>query len=299
MTIQRATMAVLVAFSCGALAAQETPQTNDDEKAIRGAVASYVAAFNRGDAGAVARHWSQHGEWVSPSGERFKGREAIKSELEAYFDETAGRQRIEVFNPKVRLLAPTVAVEEGLARVTRPGEPPEETSYIAIHVKGNEGWKLESVRETLIASPASNYEYLQELEWMIGAWVDQGEEGVVETTCAWTMNKNFMTRSFAVRIEDRVEMQGTQVIGWDAARQQIRSWVFDSEGGFAEGVWTRQENRWIVKASHVLQGGEKASSMNIITYVDDDTFTWQSIGREIDGRLMPNVEPVTVVRKRS
>ena len=58
-------------------------------------------------------------------------------------------------------------------------------------------------------------------------------------------------------------------------------------------------DRWIIKASRTLGGGEKASSVNILTYVDPNTFKWQSIGREIAGELLPNIEEVTVVREQS
>ena len=37
--------------------------------------------------------------------------------------------------------------------------------------------------------------------------------------------------------------------------------------------------------------------MNIFTHVDDDSFTWQSIDREVDGEMLPNVDEVLIVRK--
>ena len=180
---------------------------------------------------------------------------------------------------------------------SRAGEAPSETSYIAVHVKEKNKWKLESVRETLVATAPSNYEYLQELEWMVGTWVDGDDNSKIETTCDWTKNKNFMTRSFSVHLEGRLEMQGTQVIGWDASRQQVRSWLFDSAGGFGEAVWTRDGDKYIIKSSQVLQDGARASSINIITRIDNNSFTWQSTGREIDGELQASIGPVTVVRK--
>lgn len=292
----------IVAFLVGVIGCQiargqQEQDAGGDELAIRAAVASYVAAFNQGDATAVANHWSDGGTWISPSGERFRGRSAIEAEMKAYFAETQGQQRIEVLNPSIRLLASNVAVEEGVARVTRSGEPPSDTSYIALHVKSEGTWKLDTVRETTLEPAPSDHEHLQELEWMVGTWVDSDEEGSIETTCDWTKNGHFLTRSFTVRIQDRIEMEGTQVIGWDPDRQQIRSWLFDSEGGFGEGFWTRDGDRWIVKSSQVLKGGEKASSINVMTYVDDNTLIWQSTGRELDGHLLPNVDPVTVTRK--
>ena len=263
--------------------------------AIRRAVATYVAAFNRGDAVAVAAHWSANGEWLSPSGERFKGRAAIETEMAAYFEESEGHH-VDVQNPTVRFLAPTVAVEEGTATVLQSGESPSETSYIAIHVKQNGEWRLDSVRETSIPSPPTHYGHLSELEWMIGNWVDQDENATIETVRAWSYNRNFISRSFSVSIDGQIELQGTQIIGWDPAAQRIRSWTFDSDGGFGEGIFTRDGNRWIVQTSQILYDGVQAESTNIITYVDDNTFTWQSVDRIVGGQMLPNIDQVTVVR---
>ena len=289
---------MIVAFSSGLTAAEKAGQQTADEAAIRKAVQSYVAAFQLGDAKALARHWSNEGVYVSPSGQRFQGRAAIEKEFAAYFAESSGEQ-IEVSNPTIRFLTPSVAIEEGTARVTQAGEPPVESSYLAVHVKQGGAWRLDSVRETVIPTAPSHYEYLKDLEWMIGEWVDEDGNSSVETVCAWTKNKNFITRSFKVSIKDHIDIEGTQVIGWDPAAQSIRSWMFDSDGGFGDALWSRQGNRWTINASRTLNGGEKASAINVLTYVDDDHFTWQSTGREIDGELLPNIEAVTVVRKQS
>ena len=45
------------------------------------------------------------------------------------------------------------------------------------------------------------------------------------------------------------DLEGTQVIGWDPAAGTIRSWMFDSDGGFGEGTWSKKDNSWIVKFS--------------------------------------------------
>ena len=288
-----------VVLACRPAAARGDDRQASHETEIRKAVRSYVAAFNRGDARAVARHWSPKGVYVSPSGQRFQGYEAIEKEIVAYFSETSG-QRIELGSPTIRFLTPSVAIEEGTARVSRAGEPPVATSYMAIHVNQDGAWQLDSVRETAVAvSAPSHYEHLEQLEWLIGTWIDRDENSTIETVCQWTKNKNFITRSFAVSIEDRIEIEGTQVIGWDPEAKTVRSWMFDSQGGFGSALWSRKGNRWIIKASRTLVGGEKASAVNILTYVDPDTLTWQSIGREIGGELLPNIEEVTVVRKQS
>ena len=124
---------------------------------------------------------------------------------------------------------------------------------------------------------------LEVLDWMVGTWVDQGEKSIVTTKCSWTKNRKFLTRSFRIMIEGQLSLEGTQFIGWDPIAKRIRSWNFDSEGGFGQGRWIRDGNKWLVKMSFVLASGERASSLNVITYVDQDTLRWQSIDREIAG----------------
>ena len=88
-------------------------------------------------------------------------------------------------------------------------------------------------------------------------------------------------------------MAGMQIIGWDPATKQIRSWVFDSDGGFGEGRVEKKDNRWYVQRPARCRTAKKSSSVNIITYVDDNTFTWQSVNREAGGELLPNVDEVS------
>jgi hypothetical protein len=88
-----------------------------------------------------------------------------------------------------------------------------------------------------------------------------------------------------------------QVIGWDESTKQIRSWVFDSDGGFGDGIWSRKENRWTIKSTGTLPDGGKSSAVQIMTQVDGDSFKWQSVNREVDGELLPNVDEVLIVRK--
>jgi uncharacterized protein (TIGR02246 family) len=270
----------------------------DDERAIRQNIERYLEAYQRRDAQSLAEFWGPNAEYVSPtSGQRVIGRAAIQAEFEAVFAEP-GDAELQVSLSSIRFLTPDVALEEGVARVTRPGEAARRASYTAVHVKRDGKWLLESVRETQLPSEPSNYEYLKALEWMIGEWVDRDGDAEITTRCQWTKNKCFLTRSFAVKIQDRIEMEGTQVVGWDAAEGRIRSLVFDTDGGFNEGTWTLKGDRWIISAKATLPDGRTGSMVNIITRIDDDSFSWQSVGREVGGELLPNIDPVVVVRKQ-
>jgi uncharacterized protein (TIGR02246 family) len=287
-----------VLLAVGPAIAGEAAEGPAAEQQIRAALKSYVEAFNRGDAAAVAAHWSEQAEHVAPDGQKVSGRKAIQAAFAKFFAENKGL-KLKVDQPLIRLEKPELAIEEGAAVVTREGKAPELTRYLATHVKEDGKWKLKSVEEVVASAAPSHHDKLAALDWMVGEWVDQSDDSSLRTVCQWTKNKNFLTRSFQASIGDQIELEGTQVVGWDPIRQTIRSWVFDSDGGFGVGLWQQKGDRWIVKQLHVLADGRQASATNVIKRVDDNTCTWQSIGREVDGQMLPNVEEVTIVRAQA
>ncbi len=287
---------LIVAFPTYA-AEKNNPGAKSDEAAIRATIESYVAAYNRGDAKAVAAHWSDSGEWISPSGQRFQGRQAIEKEMQALFSENKG-VRIEVIDPSIRMVSPQVAIEEGTVRVIRPSEPPSDSTYLAVDVKEGGRWKLNTVRETDVPETQAASSQLQELAWLVGDWVDDSPEADDTASVTWTKNKTFLTYAFKISAPGTDDvLEGTQVIGWDPAAGTIRSWMFDSDGGFGEGVWSKHENTWVVKFNQVLPDGRKASATNIYKLVDGNTFVWKSIGRKLDKQFLPNIDEVKMVRK--
>ena len=131
----------------------------------------------------------------------------------------------------------------------------------------------------------------------MGNWVDEGDEGVVETTGQWSDDKNYLIRNFTMRISGLPISRGTQRIGWDPRSERIKSWVFDHDGGHSEGLWSRLEkNRWVVKADGVLADGKTVTATQIQTYVNKDTARWRSVDRTIGGQAVPDLREVVLVR---
>jgi len=286
----------LLVAAGGVAAGADPDKRAPDRAAIEKALESYVSAYNRGDAKAVAALWSESGEWLSPGGERIQGRKAIEQAMRDFFAKGKG-VKVEVVDPKVRFIASDVAIEEGTARVIVPGEPPSESSYLAVHVKKDGKWRLDTVRETELPGDSAASEKLQQLEWMVGDWIDASPDSTNEISVKWTKNKAFLSCSFRVTAPGEDALEGTQVIGWDPAEGVIRSWMFDSDGGFGQGVWSQKDDRWMVKFSQVLADGRKASATNIYRPIDAGAYSWQSIGRQVDGQFAPNIEEIKVVRK--
>lgn len=292
----------LMALGRAAVAADnafDADARQDDVQQIEKEVADYVEAFNAKDAAALSQHWSEGGAYVRPiDGARLVGRKAIQKEFEATF----AQQPEAVLAVKVRTIrfvTSDVAMEEGTAEVTfLPDTLPSRTDYTAVHVKRDGEWQVDSIRETeLSADKGAAGGRLDELAWLVGGWTDRSDAATVETSVTWTKNNSFLSYSFKVSAGNIDALEGTQVVGWDPVAKTIRSWMFDSDGGFGEGVWSREDDRWLVKFHQTLADGRLASSTNVYTYIDDNTFTWQSIDRELDGEPLPNVERVTLARK--
>ena len=64
------------------------------------------------------------------------------------------------------------------------------------------------------------------------------------------------TRSVTVKRAGDVTLEGWQIIGWDPIEERIRSWTLTaSEGGFAEGYFTREGSRWLLQETGVAPDG--------------------------------------------
>ena len=53
----------------------------------------------------------------------------------------------------------------------------------------------------------SPHEQLLQLEWMLGEWVNESDDGIVKTNCKWSDNGNFLLREFDVKVEGRIALQ--------------------------------------------------------------------------------------------
>lgn len=289
-------IAVVMAASLVSVASADEDREAADEVAIRKAIDAYVSAFNKADAKSLAAMWAQEAVYTNPlTDEEVVGREAIEGQFASIFAEAKGVQ-LESTTLSIGFVSPNVAVEQGIAKVIRPDKTSEESQYSAVYVKRDGQWLLDRVTEEVVPVVTSNYEQLRELEWMVGRWVDQDDKATVVTECHWTRNNNFLVRSFLVHVNDRINMSGMQIIGWDPAAKQIRSWVFDSDGGFGQATWKKKEDQWFIQQSGILPDGRKSASVNIIRFVDEKTCMIQSVNRTVDDELLPDIAEVRIVK---
>jgi len=144
----------------------------------------------------------------------------------------------------------------------------------------------------------SRRDQLDQLDWLIGSWTNKTDAAVVNSNFEWDRDKNFIIQHFSMKTDDEPELSGQQIITWDTSENKIRSWVFDSDGGFGQSVWSRQGNSWYAQTVYTLPDGRKASATHIYTRVDNDSYTFASQGRDVDGRMLPDIGPFNAVRER-
>jgi hypothetical protein len=112
----------------------------------------------------------------------------------------------------------------------------------------------------------------------------------VQVNGRWALDKSFLVLEYTARGKDGEDLTVLQFFGWDTADEVVRSWFFDSRGGNGGGDWVRDGNTWTAGWSGVLSDGRPASSVNSIKFIDDKTFLFRSVDREIDGLPLADLD---------
>jgi uncharacterized protein (TIGR02246 family) len=282
----------LVLTGCVALPSQARAQDEEVDKEVMRTFEKLAKAFNSADAKALAALWSEKAEYLSEdTGERLEGRKAIEEDFAKILGKKKpARLEIDIF--KARAVGGNVMSVDGEARVIRPKEAIQRSRFLALLVKSGAGWLIDSVRESDLPEAESNYEQLKELAWLDGTWKHRDGDLEIVLVCDWVANGNFRSHRFTVTRGGETIHEGTQVIGWDPIKKQIRSWVFSSDGSFGDGVWEKSGKRWTAKVAGVSIDGQATAARQIITQLDEEHFTWQVVDRSVGARLLPNAEEI-------
>jgi uncharacterized protein (TIGR02246 family) len=265
---------------------------------IRKLLTEIEEKFNKGDAKGLAACWTPGGDFGNHAGDRFEGRDNIEKAFQESFA-AHKKSTLQIHILSMRIVTDGVAIVDVIPEVkpqitTLAGEP----NLNLVLLKRDGRWLVESARE--IRSAPSQVQHLKDLEWMVGDWISDTspQSGAsLHNTCGWTDQRAFLIRKFTVEGKNGVIHSGTEVIGWDPRANRIRSWIFDSNGGFGENVWVHDGNRWLIKYSGTALDGNQVSATNIITIVDANTLEIQAKDRTADGEQQPDVSVITLKRQ--
>lgn len=286
--------AFLLATTIWLFSFQDTKISEQAEEDIKNLTRDYIQAFNEHDADKLANFWDDKARYTNLSTrETLQG----KDEITNYFrddlkDSTDSKLNIIIEN--IKLDDTGKAIEKGTAVTTFKDMPEQKSAFIAEWTYVNDAWKLQKVLEVDLQNPPTHYEQLKDLEWLVGKWNGKHEYSELSLNADWKENKNFLMQNFNINVLGQKNLDLKQIIGWDPLRKQVRSWMIDSDGGFGEGFWNKVDDHWYVSMSFILPDGRKASATHIYKKVDNNTFTFASQDRDVDGKILPNVKPFTI-----
>lgn len=289
----------LIFFGSQDVEAEDQGDHAADEAAIRQRSKNYTEAVSRRDAEELASYWTPDAVYINPTkGLYVQGHDEIVEEYKRWFNDKV--DKVEVTTKEISFPGPGEAAETGFIRITfKDNRPPIEHAFGALLVKDGDKWLFKEVRQIPLKAAPTHFDELKALSWLVGNWIDKDKDVVIQRNVKWDKYKNFLIQDFNMQLYGQDIIDGKELIAWDPIEKRIRSWVFDSDGGFGEGKWYKQGDSWYVRTVYTLADGKKATAVNIFTKLDDNSYTWASVGRDVNGDILPNIEPTKVERVTS
>jgi uncharacterized protein (TIGR02246 family) len=260
--------------------------------ALQKTAAEFVTAYNDQDAAALAALFTVDGEITVLTGDQLaSGRAEIQARYEQIFADEPRHISIEVGS--VRFVAPNVAIEDGVFHLTPADDesaPPQSTSFTTVMVKEESAldWRIASTRTLGDATDAAGQ--LSDLADVLkGEWTCRTPDGVrLDLAFGWDEGGKFVIGEMLATTADAEPQKGSIRIGWDAARQQIVSWIFDAAGGFTQGAWIRADDGWMIRSEGTTGDGESLSAIQQLGTQGGDTLIWAVTQRVVEGEKTPD-----------
>jgi len=263
---------------------------------VRGMLLEYLRAFRSRDAAAVAACWSESADNRSlDSGEETHGREQVQQVFQTLFEEDSSAE-IDLDIQEIRPLGGDVAVVDGISQLSFSTGDATASRFSAIVMKKDGRWMLESVREAATELPETSRGYaIRRVGEFAGRWESVTGRQDVSTHAFWTAGGGFLVRSHTMQAATG-DREITEIIGWDPVRQGIRSWSFTSDGGFAEGSWTLDDDHFDVMLDGTTADGAIVTGRLTITRLGPDDLVTEMEGTAIAELLPPTGEMVRTAR---
>jgi uncharacterized protein (TIGR02246 family) len=265
-----------------------------DSEAVQASAETFVKAFNDAKAESVAALFLPQGELVDEEGNIYQGRDELQALFTQYFAKFPGA-KLGLSIESIRMIGDDLSIEEGTRYISTDDDANAQIRYVAVRTKKDGQWLFASIREFYDDPAPSPGERISALDWIAGDWVSEDSDLAVKISYRWSEDGNFLLGDFHATKGGEVVMKTTQRLGWDPLTGNVRSWLFDSDGGFAEGTWSNVGDAWVAKSVATLPDGSTGSATVTLTQKGKDKFTMVGTERIAGGSRLDDFE-VTVTR---
>jgi len=287
----RTSLLTLIALSLVAAAPASAQDAAKGENPAAAVARAYQEAFNAGQPDKLAALHTEDATWVGSDGAALSGRDAIRAALSKAFAAAPGRS-LEFAVDQVRPLGDDVILEKGSSIVTGPDGEQSASFYTTVYAKEGDQWRIAQITETAPVVEPSPASELAALDWLEGKWRGENAQRPVTLEISPVQNGNFLTIKYSFG-ENGDEGTSTEVVGYDAAEDRVRSWTFDSAGGFSEAAWQPDGSNWMLVSKSVNPDGSRGSSqLEIRPAADGRSFNVEGYNRESGGVPVPKLGPI-------
>jgi uncharacterized protein (TIGR02246 family) len=260
-----------------------------DQAAVRARAQEFLKALTKGDAKELAAFWTATGEYARGADLTIRGQSNIEK---AYAEHLKKKQlgTVTIEGESIRFLSDDAAVMDGVFVVRRPN-PAESTRnhFSALFVRSKGQWYYGLLRE----SPETAS--LQDLAWLVGTWTFGSEGAEARMVVEWTESKMYLLCRTSSK-QDYKTVDATQILAVHPATHAIQSWTFEADGSLGEAVWSRTDKGWTAKVTSYAADGDKVTATTMLLPIDENTFTFLSTDRIVDGEKAADIGPIKVTR---
>ncbi len=295
MVARAAKWGLLMVLILGGVA--QADETNEAGSAAIAKVGeAFAKAFDAGDAQGAAAAWTPDGEYTDLDGVTFRGRVEIQSLFERVFAVAPGRT-ISIVSESLTFPSPGVALESGFTTVAgKGGESPSRARFANVFVEREGKWLMASVRESSLVA-ADRSQELSPLAPLLGVWTaDLGDGQEIRVEAAPNANGNFVVLERTISQNGQMVGGGTEWIAWDPAAKAIRSWNFESDGGFSESDWKAQGETLTVTTRATLRNGSKVEEVQKLSGGEDGLLVVEGVSLALDGANHTPAKPLKFKR---
>lgn len=267
-----------------------------DQEQAKAAIAkggeSYAKAFADADAKALAAAYAVDAEYKSLDGRIVRGREALEAFFRGFFSDGRKRQLL-VESESLTFPAPGVAVERGVTTLTdEKAKTAAQARFTSVLVEKDGQWLLASVEETPHAGGDPSGE-LAPLAPLLGEWsADLGGGREVRVAAGPSASGSFLVIERAI-LDGGAPVSGSiEWVGWDPVKKVLRSWSFESDGGFSESEWKADGNALVVATKATLREGAVVDETQRISRGKDGTLSVESLALSLDGEKQATAAPL-------